>query len=125
MPSDAGRYGFSEVYTGDKEYIRGATDNLKTLIAAIGKDRFSGQELHSSRKLADELFGNESDPYSVLWQNVLLGYTEGRGKQKRAVFFSEEQMDDFQLPLNKQQYVFHSCLIDSVNLKGIGKTPIM
>ncbi|HJQ25042.1 MAG TPA: hypothetical protein VKA60_14080 [Blastocatellia bacterium] len=125
MPSEAGRYGFSEVYTGDKEYIRGATDNLKTLIAAIGKDRFSGEELHSSRKLADELFGNESDPYSVLWQNGLLGYTEGRGKQKRAIFFSEEQMDDFQLPLNKQQYVFHSCLIDSVNLKGVGKTPII
>jgi hypothetical protein len=125
MPSDAGRYGYSEVYTGDQEYIRGITENLKALIAAIGKDRFPGRELLSSRKLADELFGAGSDPYSVLWQNGLLGYIDGKGKQKHVVFFSEERMDEFQLPLNKQQYVFHSCLIDSVSLKGIGRTPIM
>jgi hypothetical protein len=124
MPKDAGRRGYSDIYTGNKMHVRGVTDDLKKVINRIGKDRFSGQELQQAKTRATDLFGEDPKCFSVLWQNGLLGYTERREESVNTVFFSEERMDDFNLPQEKDEYVFHSCLIDSVGIKSVGKEPV-
>lgn len=124
MPTHAARHGYSKVYTGNQEYVRGITDDLRLLISAIGKDRFSRDELITANEQSKELFGNDSDPFSVLWQNGLLGYQRNHNDNGSAVFYSESKMDEFQIPLDKKTYLFHSSLIDSVNILPIGKKPI-
>jgi hypothetical protein len=125
MPADAARRRYSEVYTGDQEYIKTITENLRQLIAEIGLDRFDQTKLNSHRRRAAELLGKEGDPFTALWQNGLLGYSEGRGSEKRAIFYSESEMTDFTLPPNKKEYVLHSGLIDAVGIKAVGKNPVI
>jgi hypothetical protein len=120
MPEHAATHGYSEVYTGDKEHIRRVTDDLKTLVRAIGKDHFLWRELMEQKDLSRSLFDDRADPFSVIWQNGLLGYLEETGTRKRVVFYSEDAMDDFNLPEGKTEYVFHSCLIDSAGIRAVG-----
>lgn len=123
-PSGAARLGYSEFYTSNMEYVRDHTARLKQLIDGIGKDRFTGEELAVASKRSFELFGAESDSFSVLWQNGLLGYVARIDGIKAPVFFSENKADEFQFPLNKREYVFHSVLIDSVGLRSVGRRPV-
>jgi len=125
MPSGAGRHRFSETYTGGSEYQQGVSGDMKQLIAGIGKDRFSRRELDAGRKIAAEIFGAECDPFAALWQNGLLGYVTKVGKSERQIFFTEDRMDEFQVPTDKDQYVFHSCVIDSTGIKSVGKQPVI
>lgn len=120
MPADAARKGYAEVYTGDTEFARGLMDDLRTLVQTIGKDRFQRPDLDVAATLARELFGGDSDALSVLWQNRLLGYVEPTPDGPREIFFSEVNADHFNLPLDKSQYLFHSCMIDSAGIRAVG-----
>jgi len=120
MPADAARRGYQEIYTGDTEFSRGLVDDLRTLIQAIGKDRLDRRDLDLAQQLGRELFGGESDALSVLWQNRLLGYLEPTPDGPREVFFSEVSSDYFNLPLDRSDYILHSCMIDSVGVRAIG-----
>jgi tRNA A-37 threonylcarbamoyl transferase component Bud32 len=120
MPADAARKGYDEIYTGDSEFSRGLVDDLRTLIQAIGKDRFQREDLQTARRLAIDLFGEGSDAISVLWQNRLLGYVEETADGPREVFFSELNVDHFNLPLDKAEYILHSCMIDAAGVRSIG-----
>ena len=39
------------------------------------------------------------------------------------LFFSERFLDDFKLPENKTEYIFHPCLIDGVEIKSDESIP--
>jgi predicted Ser/Thr protein kinase len=120
MPADAARMGYEEIYTGDTEYARGFVEQLHGVIQLIGRDRFGPEELELGALYATELFGDESDALSVLWQNRLLGYVEQTADGPREVFFSEMNCDHFTLPLQKGTYLLHSCMIDSLGIKAVG-----
>jgi len=120
MPSDAARMEYDEIYTGDSEYSRGLAENLVEVIQLIGKDRFSRQDLEVAALHAAELFGEGSDALSVLWQNRLLGYIEDSPDGALESFFSETSSDQFNLPLDKREYCFHSSLIDRVGIEAVG-----
>ena len=124
MPALAAQYRYSEFYTGNKEYAATRSDDLKKLIRTIGKDRFTWKELEGTREIAFEMFGKDSDPFSILWQNGMVGYLSDDNEDEKYVFYSEDMMVDFKLPKQKTQYVFHPCLVDAVGLKGMGKEPI-
>lgn len=128
MPPNAAQHGYSSVYIGNyrgnKEYKEMVADQLKLLIQCIGKDIFSYDELRTAYSFSNELFGRETDPFSVLWQNGLLGYCKEYDHRKITVFYSENKMDEFKLPHGHPEYVFHSCLIDTIGLLPIGKKPI-
>lgn len=125
MPKHAAIHGYSEVYTGAGEHLHGLADELKSLISSIGKDRFPRGELEAGRNLASSLLPDGGDPFSALWQNGLLGYVESATRTPRIVFFDEDNMDDFNLPRDKETYVFHSCLIDSVGIQPVGSEPVI
>lgn len=123
MPVSAAKHNYSHVYTSNAEYVQGETDKLKRLIGFIGKDRFSKKEMEASFVLSKDLFGEGADPYSIMWQNGLLGYEEFVEDKDRCVFHTDERLEDFLLP-SKENYVFHSSLIDAVDIKPIGEKPV-
>lgn len=124
MPDFAARHDYSDLYTGNQEYIDGITEDLKFLISCIGRDKFTKKELETANNISTEFFGKDSDALSVLWQNGLLGYQKNSNENESPIFYSESKMDEFKLPLDKTYYYFHSSLIDTVNVIPVGEMPI-
>jgi hypothetical protein len=114
--------GALNIYTDDV-MINHINSNLCKLILKIGKDRFSNRTLNSTfKKLNDFGFEDFDDPFNALFLSGLLGYIERDSDNVyREVFFSESRNTQFQLPLHKKDFVFHSSLIDYLNIKPIGK----
>jgi hypothetical protein len=125
MPAHAVKHGYSEVYTGNKEYSKGIVDDFKSLISFIGTDRFSQQKLQDAQKWGEKIFGNEGDPFEILWINGLIGYVDGGRNEERHIFHTETSNDDFHLPSNRQTYVFHPIVVDSVRIKVAGNRPVV
>jgi len=125
-PPGAALHGYSEVYTASQEYARGIAEDLKDLVRRIGKDRFTLAELKDARESAETKFGKDADPFSVLWQNGLLGYVtqDEHANKETFSFYSATSLEDFTVPLDRQTYVFHSCLIDCAGITPSGKTPV-
>ena len=121
IPISAALHGYSDTYTGNKEYIRGIADELKQIIKYIGKDHFTIEELKEGREFASKFFGKESDPFSILWQNGLMGYIKNNcPKNEEKIIFKSEESTEFAISLEESTYVFHSCLIDCVGIEPIG-----
>ena len=56
-----------------------------------------------------------------LWQNRLLGYTDGSVLHGDTVFYAENRVDDVELPRGKRGYATHPIVIDAVEgIKGKG-----
>jgi hypothetical protein len=117
MPRDAARQGYSEVYTSTSEYQAGIDDQIREIIRQVGHDRFTRQELELMQLQAEEAFDGATNFPSVLWQSGLLGYVE---KDGQARFYSQADMDQFDIPTDMEAYVFHPCMIDSVRITGVG-----
>jgi hypothetical protein len=123
MPPGAGRDGYSGAYTGISAYAQDISDQLREVIAGLGKDRFSAGELRSAMQEARKRFGEESDAFSALWQNGLLGYVERRNGEEVCVFYADRR-DELRIPTDRDEYVFHSSMIDSVGVKSVGERPV-
>lgn len=110
------------IYT-DEAMINNINSNLCRLILKIGKDRFSSRTLNNILKNIKDFGFEEFDhPFNALFLSGLLGYIEKDADNiLRETFFSESRNTQFQLPLHKKDYVFHSSIIDYLNIKPIGK----
>jgi hypothetical protein len=121
MPPQAATYGYTGTYTGNDEHIKGIDGELKALIRRIGKERFSINELIEAKSDFPELWREGADPYSVLWRHGLLGYCEDQQGESTALFFSENNLGDFNLPEEKPLYLLHPCLLDLGGIQVMGK----
>ena len=124
-PMNAALYQYSDFYTANKEHINGISDDLRKLILHIGKECFSNSELKESREYAHKLFGEDVHPFSVLWQNDLIGYNNSRAptNYQKIDFYSASPINDFRISFEKDNYVFHPCIIDSVKINSVGNVP--
>jgi hypothetical protein len=104
-------------------YQRGILEDLTALVAAIGVDRFSGADFDVAEVDAEARFAG-GRALSVLWQNGLLGYTEGDVDTGAGVFYTATRIDPLDVPRGKPGYVLHPCLIDAVSLRSRG-APIL
>jgi hypothetical protein len=121
MPGNAAVHRYSDVYTSSQEYARSLGQQLREIIGMIGVDRFGYKELMTLREAGNEVFDSHTDVPAVLWQNGLLGYTEA-GVDR---FYSLHDIDDFEIPEDVEEYVFHPCMIDSVRaLRSVGSRPV-
>lgn len=103
--------------------ILGTTkENLKRLIKSIDKDRFSTKEFLAKNK--DRIkygFSIHDFPFTALYHSGLLGYTTQNQDGKTTISsFSQLRSSEFNLPLTSPEYVFHSCLIDLLQIKPVG-----
>ena len=114
--------GTLNIYTDDA-MINTINSNLCKMIMNIGKDRFSNRILQNSIKKYKKFNFDENDqPFNALFLSGLLGYIETNAdKVDQEIFFSESRNTQFSLPLYKKEYVFHSSLIDYLDIKAIGK----
>lgn len=124
VPPGAARAGYADAYTGTSEYVASVKNDIKKVITAIGKDRFGKKDLDEANKRAADLFPR-CDLFSVLWQNGVVGYVDKRGNGKPTAFFTEDRIDEFHLPADKEEYVFHSCVLDCVPIRAVGKKPVV
>jgi hypothetical protein len=117
MPSGAAHHGYTEVYTSTVEYLAGIDQQVREIIRSVGVDRFTRRELDSMQGQAARAFDSTTNLPSVLWQSGLLGYVEHDGEAR---FYSQTEMDQFDIPMDADHYVFHPNVIDSVRIRGIG-----
>jgi hypothetical protein len=117
MPTGAARQGYTEVYTSTVEYLAGIDQQVREIIRGVGVDRFTRRELDGMQDQASQAFDSTTNLPSVLWQSGLLGYVEQDGE---AHFYSQADMDQFDIPMDADHYVFHPNMIDSVRIRGIG-----
>jgi hypothetical protein len=89
---------------------------MRSFIRLIGADQFPRSDLDGLREIANLHFESATDLASVLWQNGLLGYLDGRGQQR---FYSLGDIDEFHLPPDVERYVIHPCLARSVGLSSV------
>ena len=117
MPRDAARHGYSEVYTSTVEYLVEIDQQVREIIRSVGYDRCTREDLERMQLQAEKAFDDTTNFPSVLWQSGLLGYVEKDGE---AHFYSQADMDQFDIPMDVDDYVFHPSMIDSVRIRGIG-----
>ncbi|HEX2781933.1 MAG TPA: hypothetical protein VHN36_00005, partial [Ilumatobacteraceae bacterium] len=122
MPDDAARHQYTQVYTGPQAYLKHISDDLRTIIQAVGVDRFGKSELSTLRALANQQWDDTTDLAAVLWQNGLLGCVERSG---RSTFYSLGGADQFTVPDGPDTFVFHPCVIDSVGIKSADGAPVV
>jgi hypothetical protein len=128
MPPNAARQGFSSAYIGNESYASHITEDFKKLIVSIGTDRFGSKTLENGKKHAETLFSKKDvDPFSILWRNGLIGYVDGPPREERYIFYSDDRMEEFKMPVSdkKRTYVFHPILIDAVGIRSNGRTPVI
>lgn len=127
----SGQQAFSNVAEEYPVVADWAATNLEDFIRCIGKDVFSASELRSALKDYQADFSDlaEKTKYmqyridTVLWQHGLLGYRE-HSTRGRCTFYGTSENRPFFLPVDKQQYVFHPCLIDHLGITPVGSYPI-
>ncbi|HZV72362.1 MAG TPA: hypothetical protein VFF79_01485 [Conexibacter sp.] len=129
MPRQAAELGFDNIYTGqDGEkheggfaYIEGLLDLLRELLDGIRVDRFGPDPMRSLKARIEQKLPESCDVLSVLWQNGLLGYTEGGVLEGQPFFYHATEDDRLRMPARKTGYVLHPILIDSLDaIKGVG-----
>jgi hypothetical protein len=115
-----------DVYDGDNPvleaaaaYQRGIIDELSGLLLDIRWDRFGRKRFAVAQEAAERRFPR-GRALSVLWQNGLLGYTEGKVETGEPVFYSATRADPLDIPSDKPGYVLHPCLIDAIGIKSKG-----
>jgi hypothetical protein len=130
MPANAVADHYADVYLADRAYQRGIAEELRAIVGAVGRDRFDGLQLEVALREAQRRFAQHVRPEAlddvgrqvldVLWQQGLIGYQAKRESFDDVRFFARSDVNDFHLPLNRQAYVFHSCVTHAVPIEPIG-----
>jgi hypothetical protein len=101
-----------------------AVNFLKTAISQIGHERFSIKRLREAQRFVNRIHGGNVDVFSLLWTHGLIGYVDNADGSEHHVFYSDQRMDEFRLPLTRSTYVLHPILSRIVRLNPSDKAPI-
>jgi hypothetical protein len=113
-------------YVGNDEYRRDLRDRIGAVIREIGSDQFGQPELTQIAELGHTALDTSIDLPTVLWQNGLLGFREPRLSDDEWIFHGVEDVDRFHVPLGRDAYAFHPCLLDALGFssRGEGTLPV-
>lgn len=103
-------------------YAPSINANLKRFIHdEIGRDRFDNPYCKALAEKAEIEFPTQTDVLSVLWQNGLIGFGTGDMYEGETTFYRlDDRAEQLILPLDRDFYVLHSCLIDCAEVESIG-----
>jgi len=119
MPRHAASQSYGDFYTSTDEYQRGIKETLiRFLHDDVLSDSLNEAYLGEIREKFDHELDIDTDLPSVLWQNGLLGFRGRNDPQSRAHFYSAGDMDNFNLPTGKEEYVLHPCLIETDGIRS-------
>ena len=116
VPSGAASHGYTEVYTSTVEYLAGIDQQLREIIRFVGVDRFTRRGLDGMQDQASRAFDSTTNPTvgAVAERAARL-----RRAGRRSLFCSQADIDQFDIPMDADHYVFHPNMIDSVRIRGI------
>jgi hypothetical protein len=122
MPRHAVHRGFADAYLDNEEFVDWVCGQLRAAIRQVGVDRMTTEQVRELRAHGAEAFASHVDICTILWHSRLLGYATG---SKECRFYSLVHASSFKLPDDREEYVLHPCLLDSVSgLKSIGRVPV-
>ncbi len=126
VPVGAANARYTDFYTGETAYSEAINAQLKRFICQhIADDKLDNASFHAVAQAASEEFDGKTNLMSVLWQNGLLGYSDGDFECGDYRFYQvNHDPDHLLVPTAKPTYVLHSCLIDALGLRPIGDTPV-
>jgi hypothetical protein len=116
MPANAGRYDFSGAFTGDQAYLATIVEDMRGFLRLVRSDVIPRADLDSLKEIANPHFESATEISSVLWQNGLLGYLDGKGERR---FYALGDVAEFTLPAEVDNYVVHPVLARSVGLTSV------
>jgi hypothetical protein len=116
VPLYASRHGYGDFYVGHHAYLDQPIEHLKTLIRHLGQRSFQMSDIQRVRAELSELFPEEVDPMTVLWQNGLIGLLRENDTEDKPNFYALESSSDFLLPKDARKYLLHPCLAEAVGL---------
>jgi hypothetical protein len=124
MPSDAAQWNASEFYTSS-EYSQPVQNELCRFIKAVGTDRFTMGALEEAlTTTGGDVLRNHSNPLDVLWLNGLLGYDAREEDDDRSHFYGAHDIPDFELPRDRESYVFHPIVGHKIGIEAAGDKPV-
>jgi hypothetical protein len=130
MPGEAAALGYDNIYTGEDAedyeggygFLDGLQRDIRELLETVRDDRFGVSKLATLKERFDEKFEDSCDVLSALWQNGLLGYTEGEFMTGDVVFYEPSEEDMLGAPLRKSGFALHPIMIDALDrIGGVGK----
>jgi hypothetical protein len=121
IPPNVSRGGDVETYIGSDEYRRDSKDRVESLVRSIGRDQFGTEALADLDARARDELGSAIDLPTVLWQNGLIGFRDARKAEDEWTFHGVEDVDRFHVPLDRDLYALHPCLLDALGLSGEGQ----
>ena len=125
LPRNAAQQGFAETYTAGDEYSRGPKEVLVQAIRDVRSDVVGAGRVIELGETVQSALESDSDVLSILWQHGLLGYRDRDSIDGHSDFYSLGGVDRFHLPLGREQYVFHPCLIDRTGLTPASSIPVL
>lgn len=122
LPPHAEQHLLTNVYTGADAYAPVLGQHLKDFLhSTVGRDRFDNGFCKQVAEQASREFSKQTDVLSVLWQNGLIGYGDGDIRGEGVTFYRlNDKSDDLTLPMDRDFYALHSCLIDSAGIEPVG-----
>jgi hypothetical protein len=126
IPAHAHRKEKVETFVGSSEYRRDMKDRIGAVVRKMHCDQFGAEELDRMAELGREALDETIDLPTVLWQNGLLGFRDPRLEADEWIFHGVEDVDRFHVPLDREAYAFHPCLLDALGFSsaGAGSQPV-
>lgn len=111
------------VFLTDENTRNQREQQLKNLILDIGSDRFTRIKMQNRLKQIKKFgFEQGDDVFNILFLSGLLGYEDKDANgQNIQIFFSGSRDSQYSLPMEKNNYFFHTSLTDLLNVKPKGK----
>lgn len=112
-PSRSARHHYSELYTSDQEYIESKATIVKNFIRAVGRERFSYEDLQIAEMKMESQVPKDVSISTILWQHGLIGI-RSRDDGSYFSFYSLKENAGFMLSAGADEYAFHSILLDAI-----------
>lgn len=125
IPERGSHHGSAAFYVGSDEYARGVAGELRRLIAELGTDRVTYEELTAALAKTGGELARHGHTLDVLWQHGLLGYDSEEAASahvhlSHVHFYAATEVDDFNVPEGRDTYVLHPCVAHRIELKPVG-----
>ena len=117
MPANSHLY--SSAYTSVDEYRKGNFEVLRDVLSKIDSDSMTITDLKRIEDKVDSIFQKQTNILDILWFNGVIGYVIN----DQVTFYMNHNSINTHLDHKYDEYVFRSCIIDSLNLdlKGLRK----
>jgi len=124
IPKGAATHEFEEIYLSDS-HVQTWSVVVAEMLREYQVDRICWTDLEAGLKERLPEGVVASSLLNCLWWSGLIGYVESQDRDERHVFYTDENLLQFEFPKAKGVYVFHPSMIDYLRLAPSGHVPVV